>query len=148
MSGVPRSTHDGTPGSYDVISMASLLCDGVRPGGRRQPDPRTQYGRAAPADGRVTLAAMAEPRVLDAFSDRDVASVLALAEAVETQVGASPFGEVTWSGLAGRSTLGDRGVLLAGDDGDALAYAHLAHHRTGEWSVEIAARPGAEHPLP
>jgi mycothiol synthase len=90
---------------------------------------------------------MPEARVLDSFSDRDVAAVRALSEAVEAHAGAEPFGEVTWSSLAGRGSLGDRGVLVVDDDGDAVAYAHLAHHRADEWAVEAAARPGSEHTL-
>ncbi len=90
---------------------------------------------------------MSEARVLDRFAADDVASVRALAAVVEAQIGANPFGEVTWTGLAGRSPLGARGVLLDGGDGTAAAYVHLAHHQPGEWSVEVAARPGDDDAL-
>jgi mycothiol synthase len=83
-------------------------------------------------------------RVLDQFAPEDVASIRALAAAVEDQSGTSPFGELTWAGLEGRGTLGDRGILLPGPDGGAAAYAHLAHHHRDEWSVEVAAHAGHE----
>jgi mycothiol synthase len=91
---------------------------------------------------------MPDPLVLERFTDTDVAAVRALADAVEAETGTSPFGEVTWTGLRGRGTLGDRGVLLADGGGDADAYVHLAHHRRGEWSAEVAARRGHEDALP
>jgi mycothiol synthase len=55
---------------------------------------------------------------------------------VEASTGIVPLGDDAWTGmhaLAGR----DRGVF----DGDA--YAHLARHHEGEWSIELVARPGA-----
>ena len=52
--------------------------------------------------------------VLDQFSPADVASIRALADEIEAKSGTNPFGEVTWTGLDGRGTLGDRGVLLPG----------------------------------
>jgi mycothiol synthase len=91
---------------------------------------------------------MPEPRVLEHFTDADVTAVRALADAVEGATGASPFGEVTWTGLAGRGTLGDRGVLLGGADGAAAAYVHFAHHNAGEWSAEVATQVGREATLP
>ena len=97
--------------------------------------------------GGIPSPAMPEPRVLDRFSDDDVASVAALAASVEAQIGANPFGEVTWTGLAGRSPHGARGVLLDDPDGTAAAYAHLADHQPGEWSVEVAARAGDDDAL-
>jgi mycothiol synthase len=88
-------------------------------------------------------------RVLDHFAPEDVASIRALAHEIEDKTGTNPFGEVTWTGLAGRGTLGDRGVLLpAHDDGDVAAYVHLAHHQREEWSAEVAVRPDAEDALP
>jgi mycothiol synthase len=48
-----------------------------------------------------------------------------------------PCGDGAWSGRhAARAR--DRGLLVAGGD----AYAHLAHHHEGEWSLELAVRPG------
>src|SRR5262245_20274356 len=97
---------------------------------------------------------MADARVIDTFSDEDVAAVRGLADAVEATTGASPFGEVTWTGLAGNSRLGDRGVILdapdapGGDGSRAGAYVHLAHHQRDEWSVEVAARLDTEDRLP
>ena len=58
-----------------------------------------------------------EARVLDQFAPEDVASIRALAAEVEAQSGTNPFGELTWAGLEGRGTLGDRGILLPGPDG-------------------------------
>ena len=86
--------------------------------------------------------------VLDQFSPADVASIRALADEIEAKSGTNPFGEVTWTGLDGRGTLGDRGVLLPGPrDGEVAAYVHLAHHQPAEWSAEFAVRPEAEDAL-
>jgi mycothiol synthase len=71
------------------------------------------------------------------FSTDDVARVRALADAVEASSGIVPLGDDAWTGmhaLAGR----DRGVF--DDTGDA--YAHVARHHEGEWSIELVARPG------
>jgi mycothiol synthase len=83
-------------------------------------------------------------RVLDRFAPADARAVRDLADAVEAARGVEPFGEVTWDGLDGRSVLGDRGVILPGDDGRVRAYAHIAHHQPTQWSVEVAAWPGSE----
>ena len=58
-------------------------------------------------------------------------------------MGAAPFGEVTWDGLAGRGLLGDSGLIVRGPSEDALAYAHVAHHQPQEWIVELAAAAAA-----
>jgi mycothiol synthase len=76
--------------------------------------------------------------VLSDFTDADVARVRALADQVEAATGIVPLGDDAWTGmhaLAGR----DRGLF--DDSGDA--YAHLARHHEGEWSIELVARPGA-----
>jgi mycothiol synthase len=87
-------------------------------------------------------------RVLDQFSPEEVASIRALADEIEANAGTNPFGEVTWTGLDGRGTLGDRGVLLPGRrDGEVAAYVHLAHHQPDEWSAEFAVRPGSDDAL-
>jgi mycothiol synthase len=91
---------------------------------------------------------MPEAEVLDRFASEVVDGIRALAATVEATSGTDPFGEITWAGLEGRGTLGDRGILLPGDDGVAAAYVHLAHHRPDEWSVELAARPGCEDARP
>jgi mycothiol synthase len=103
---------------------------------------------AAGRNGPDTLAAVPEIRVVDTFTPGDVETVRALAAEVEAEHGVDPFGESTWAGLAGRGTLGDRGVLLPGHDGTAAAYVHLAHHRPDEWLAELAARTEAEGALP
>jgi mycothiol synthase len=87
-------------------------------------------------------------RVLDQFSPEDVASIRALADETEAKTGTNPFGEVTWTGLDGRGTLGDRGILLpAPRDGEVAAYVHLAHHQPDEWSAEFAVRPDSDDAL-
>jgi mycothiol synthase len=87
-------------------------------------------------------------RVLDQFSPEDVASIRALADEIEAKSGTNPFGEVTWTGLDGRGTLGDRGIALPGaGDGEVAAYVHLAHHQPSEWSAEFAVRPGFDDAL-
>jgi mycothiol synthase len=76
--------------------------------------------------------------VLRTFSPADVERIRALSDAVELATGIVPLGDDAWTGMhaaAGR----DRGVLDA--DADADAYAHLAHHHAGEWSLELAALP-------
>jgi mycothiol synthase len=75
--------------------------------------------------------------VLRGFAAADVERVRALTDAVEAATGIVPLGDDAWTGLhaaAGR----DQGVLS--DTGDA--YAHLAHHHAGEWSLELAVLPG------
>ncbi|HEX4532572.1 MAG TPA: mycothiol synthase [Acidimicrobiia bacterium] len=75
--------------------------------------------------------------VLRRFAAADVERVRALTDAVEAATGIEPLGDDAWTGMhaaAGR----DRGLLA--DTGDA--YAHLAHHHAGEWSLELAVLPG------
>ena len=75
--------------------------------------------------------------VLRSFAAADVERVRALTDAVEAATGIEPLGDDAWTGMhtaAGR----DRGLLA--DTGDA--YAHLAHHHAGEWSLELAVLPG------
>jgi len=75
--------------------------------------------------------------VLRGFAAADVERVRALTDAVEAATGIEPLGDDAWTGMhagAGR----DRGLLA--DTGDA--YAHLAHHHAGEWSLELAVLPG------
>jgi mycothiol synthase len=77
--------------------------------------------------------------VLREFSAADVARVRALADEVEVATGIVPLGDDAWTGmhaLAGR----DRGLF----DGSGDAYAHLARHHEGEWSIELVARPDAQ----
>jgi mycothiol synthase len=77
-------------------------------------------------------------QVLQDFSPADVERIRALADEVETATGVVPFGDDAWTGMhAARGR--DRGLLV----GDGDAYAHLAHHHPGEWSVELAVHPGA-----
>jgi mycothiol synthase len=77
--------------------------------------------------------------VLRTFAADDVERVRTLADTVEAATGIVPLGDDAWTGLhaaAGR----DRGLL--DDRGDA--YAHLAHHHTAEWSLELAVLPGVD----
>ena len=75
-------------------------------------------------------------RVLDRFAPDDVAALRALAVEVEAKSGTNPFGELTWTGLEGRGTLGDRGISRRAPTTGAAAYVHLAHHQPDEWSAE------------
>jgi mycothiol synthase len=75
--------------------------------------------------------------VLRSFAPADVERVRTLTDTVEAATGIVPLGDDAWTGMhaaAGR----DRGLL--DDTGDA--YAHLAHHHVGEWSLELAVLPG------
>jgi mycothiol synthase len=92
---------------------------------------------------------MAEVQHLDRFAPADARAVRALADEIENASGATPFGEVTWDGLAGRSVLGDHGLLVRDPSGrGALAYAHVAHHQPSEWIVELAAGARTEELAP
>jgi mycothiol synthase len=76
-------------------------------------------------------------QVLRDFGAADVARVRALTDAVELATGVVPLGDDAWTGMhAARGR--DIGLLDASGD----AYAHLAHHHAGEWSVELVVRPG------
>jgi mycothiol synthase len=88
-----------------------------------------------------------EARVLDQFAPEDVATVRALAAQVEAESGTNPFGELTWTGLEGRGTLGDLGILIPGPEHAAAAYLHLAHHQPDEWAAEVAVGSGQERLL-
>jgi mycothiol synthase len=76
-------------------------------------------------------------RVLRDFGPDDVERVRALADDVETATGIVPFGDDAWTGMHAAQGR-DRGLI--DENGDA--YAHLAHHHEGEWSLELAVRPG------
>jgi len=89
-----------------------------------------------------TLRFVLTTHALDTFTSGDVEVVRALADAVEARTGVVQFNDETWAGLAGHSVLGDRGFLVRDGDGAAVAYAHLAHHHAGEWSLEVAALDG------
>jgi mycothiol synthase len=91
---------------------------------------------------------MAQTRVLERFAPADVDAIHVLARAVEEETGSVPFGEVTWDSLAGRGSPADRGLFVAGDDGEARAYAHVVRHHASEWSIEIAARRADDGALP
>ena len=91
---------------------------------------------------------MAQIRVLERFAPAHVAVIRALADAVEEETGSEPFGEVTWDSLNGRGSPADRGMLVANDDGEVRAYAHVVRHHRSEWSIEIAARRGDDDTLP
>ena len=85
-------------------------------------------------------------RVLSEFAPADVASIAALATEVEAATGIVPFSDDAWSGMHAASTAPgpgrDRGLVVPEGDGTIGAYAHLAHHHAGEWSLEFAVRPG------
>lgn len=77
-------------------------------------------------------------QVLQEFTPADVERIRALADEVETATGVVPLGDDAWTGMhTGQGR--DRGLLA----GDGDAYAHLAHHHEGEWSLELVLRPGA-----
>ena len=86
---------------------------------------------------------MPSMRVLREFAPDDLARITRLAEAAEQATGIPPLDDDAWTGL--RDTTGrDTGIALDADGGDSLAaYAHLAQHHPGEWSVSVIVRPGA-----
>src|SRR4051812_36675213 len=113
MSGLPRSTHDGTPGSYLSISMP---CSCVSTTGRD-----------------ATLRPVGSFEVVRDFTPADVARVRSLTDTIEAATGIAPLGDDAWTGMhaaAGR----DRGLF----DDTGHAYAHLAHHHARELSLELA----------
>ncbi len=70
------------------------------------------------------------------FGPADVARIRTLADAVEAATGVAPFGDDAWTGMHAAQGR-DRGLFAA----SGHAYAHLAHHHTAEWSLEVALRP-------
>jgi mycothiol synthase len=87
-------------------------------------------------------------RVAREFSSADVAAVHALADAVESRTGVGPFGDETWAGLEEHSGHADVGLFVDGPAGELRAYAHLAHHHTNEWSIELASLGDGDEAAP
>ncbi len=75
--------------------------------------------------------------VLRDFAPDDVERIRALAADVEAVTGVVPLGDDAWTGMHAAHGR-DRGLLDPRGD----SYAHLAHHHAGEWSIELALRPG------
>ncbi len=86
----------------------------------------------------ATLRRVRSFRVLREFTPGDVdARPRRSPPTSRAATGIVPFGDDAWTGMhAARGR--DRGLI--DDTGDA--YAHLAHHHEGEWSLELAVRPG------
>ena len=85
---------------------------------------------------------MASVRTVQHFDAELERAVRALAEVAAGTDAIPPFGDDTWRAFGGTAPGDDVGLVV--DDGDgAAAYAHLADHRDGEWSLELAARPDA-----
>ena len=82
---------------------------------------------------------MRTPRVLREFAPGDVALINRLAADVEAATGIDPLGDDARTGLLEEATGRDRGLLVA-NGAEPEAYAHLAHHHPGEWSLELAVR--------
>jgi len=90
-------------------------------------------------------------RVLREFAPADVERITRLVDAVEAATGITPLDDDAWTGL--HDTTGrDTGIALDADHtddnrgdnptgDDLLAYAHLAQHHPGEWSISLAVRP-------
>jgi len=91
---------------------------------------------------------MPDVRVVDQFAPGDIDAIRKLVDAVERTTGTAPLGEVTWLGLNELRTTDhgprtDVGLVVPGTDGALDGYAHAARHHDREWSLELAARPGA-----
>jgi len=83
-------------------------------------------------------------RVLREFAPADVERITRLADAVEAATGITPLDDDAWTGL--HDTTGrDTGIALEHDDA-LLAYAHLAQHHPGQWSISLAVQPGVVDP--
>ena len=74
--------------------------------------------------------------MLREFAPADVERVRELTDAIEVTTGIVPLGDDAWTGMHAANGR-DLGLLDSSDD----AYAHLAHHHEGEWSLELALRP-------
>jgi mycothiol synthase len=76
-------------------------------------------------------------QVLRDFAPADVDRVRELTDAIERATGIAPLGDDAWTGMHAAN---GRDLGLLDRSGDA--YAHLAHHHEGQWSLELALRPG------
>lgn len=85
---------------------------------------------------------MPDVQVLEQFAPDDVDAIRGLDEEVERATGTAPFGEITWLGMKEGSARTDLGLLVQGPEAMPDAYAHVARHHDGEWSLEAAIRPG------
>lgn len=89
---------------------------------------------------------MSSTRVLREFAPDDVARITRLANDVEATTGITPLDDDAWTGL--HDTTGrDTGVAVDSTGGELAAYAHLAQHHPGAWSVSLVTRPAAEAEL-
>jgi mycothiol synthase len=82
---------------------------------------------------------MRTPRVLREFAPGDVALINRLASDVEVATGIDPLGDDARTGLLAEAAGRDRGLLVA-NGAEPEAYAHLAQHHPGEWSLEVVVR--------
>jgi hypothetical protein len=110
--------------------------DAGGPDGRRGNTAASRLKRYPPLMGPVV-------RVLQQFAPADVDAITSLARAVEDVDGVSPLDDDDWTGLHTAAEGRDRGLAVEDSDGRLDAYAHLAHHHPGEWSVSLVTRPGA-----
>jgi mycothiol synthase len=97
-----------------------------------------------PSTGRYPRP-VATVRTVERFDADLERAVRALAASAAVTDSVPPFGDDTWRAFDGTAPGTDVGlVIAAGDPPDEVAaYAHLAHHHDGEWSLELAARPDA-----
>jgi mycothiol synthase len=81
---------------------------------------------------------MPSTRVLRKFASDDVARITRLANEIEAATGVAPLDDDAWTGLH-ETTGRDTGVAVIDDvRADAfVAYAHLAQHHPGKWSVSL-----------
>src|SRR5713101_2006152 len=119
-SGLPRSTHEGTPGSYESTCTARTPTE-------------DHLTRSYPRPMAL--------RVLREFAPGDVALINRVAADVEAATGIDPLGDDARTGLLAEASGRDRG-LLVGNGSEPEAYAHLAQHHPGEWTLELAVRGG------
>ncbi|MFN8027899.1 MAG: mycothiol synthase [Acidimicrobiia bacterium] len=83
---------------------------------------------------------MPSTRVLREFPPHDVAQITHLAHEVEADSGIAPLDDDAWTGL--HDTTGrDTGIAVTDGAGDLVAYAHLAQHHPGQWSVSLVVPP-------
>ena len=138
-----RRALRGVPAEQRAVEVGGALGVGtpeIDPG-RDSGLVRVDLHGAAPVGGRsrrdATLRRVQSFPVLRDFAPDDVDRIRALADDVEAVTGVVPLGDDAWTGMhAARGR--DRGLIDPSGD----AYAHLAHHHAGEWSIELAVRPG------
>ena len=135
---MPRSTHDGHSGLVRRHLHACLRSSHVDV---RTVDERDDArGRADTLDGHAP-----DVRVLDRVRARGRRRRSARSPTrSRPRPGTPPFGELTWTGLDGRGTLGDRrDPAPRPPTATPPAYVHLAHHQRRRMVAEVAVRPEA-----